>query len=70
MGRGVKSQGIGPMLLEGGVVNLCVRFAHKIYFLLPHVFCLGACNQLGQLVRGAAQGHRLTQLLVDNFSSS
>lgn len=66
MGIEVKSQGIGPVLLEVGVIN--VFGLHIFYYLVA--FCLGPCSHLVQLVRGTAQGHRLTQLLVDNFSPS
>lgn len=54
MGTEMNPQGIGPVLLEEGVINICFRFA---YFLLPLGFCHGPCSHLVQLVRGAGQGH-------------
>lgn len=61
MGTEVKSQGIGPVLLEEGIIKMC--------YLLPCGFLLWTMQSPG-VARGAAQGHELTQLLVGNFSPS
>lgn len=42
MGTEMKSQGIGPVLLEEGIIKMCVIDYHV-------VFCFGPCSHLVQL---------------------